>query len=130
MIKVRVEACSKALGGPPESYSELWYRVAAAPTENIDMLATSAVKETVYRVARDVAPWLRRNRNARAIGIVLAVPMGRWAEDIQFLLDCFPNAQFEVHMQSQICRASRDARVAQGLGPVGGRSLALDLVTR
>jgi LmbE family N-acetylglucosaminyl deacetylase len=101
IIKVRVEACAKALGGPPKSYSELWYRVAAAPTENIDMLATSAVKETVYGVARDVAPWLRRNRSAPAIGLLLAVPMGRWAEDIQFLLDCFPGAHFEVHMPAK-----------------------------
>ncbi len=100
IIQRRVEACAKALGGPPESYSELWYRLAAAPTESIDMLATSAVKESVYRVARDVAPWLRRNRSAPAIGILLAVPMGHWAQDMQFLLDFFPGAQFEVHMRA------------------------------
>jgi LmbE family N-acetylglucosaminyl deacetylase len=101
VIKVRVEACAKALGGPPESYSELWYRVAAVPAGNIDMLATSAVKETVYRVARNVAPWLRRNRSASAIGIVLAVPVNCWAEDIQFLLDRFPGAHFEVHIRTK-----------------------------
>jgi len=96
----RVENCSKALSGPPESFSELWYRVTAAPTENIDMIDTSSMREFIYRVARDVAPWLRRNRNAQKIGILLAVPMGRWADDLQYLLDCFPNAQFEVHMQA------------------------------
>jgi LmbE family N-acetylglucosaminyl deacetylase len=101
VIKVRVEACSKALGGPPESFNELWYRVAAAPTEKVDMIDTSAMKESIYRVARDVAPWLRRNRNARKIGILLAAPMGRWADDLQYLLDCFPNTQFEVHMQTK-----------------------------
>ena len=101
VIKARVEACSKALGGPPESSSELWYRVTAAPTENIDMIDTSAMKESIYRVARDVAPWLRRNRNARKIGILLAAPMGRWADDLRYLLDYFPNAQFEVHMQAK-----------------------------
>ena len=101
VIKARVEACSKGLGGPPESSSELWYRVAAAPTENIDMIDTSAMKESIYRVARDVAPWLRRNRNARRIGILLAAPMGRWADDLRYLLDYFPKAQFEVHMQAK-----------------------------
>ena len=101
VIKVRVEACSKGLGGPPESSSELWYRVAAAPTENVDMIDTSAMKESIYRVARDVAPWLRRNRNARRIGILLAAPMGRWADDLRYLLDYFPKAQFEVHMQAK-----------------------------
>jgi hypothetical protein len=44
---------------------------------------------------------LRRNRNARKIGILLAMPMGRWADDLKYLLDYFPNAQFEVHMQSK-----------------------------
>ena len=101
IIQVRVEACSKALGGPPESFNELWYRVSAAPTENVDMIDTSAMKDSIYRVARDVAPWLRRNRNARKIGIVLAAPMGRWADDLKYLLDCFPNAQFEVHTQTK-----------------------------
>jgi LmbE family N-acetylglucosaminyl deacetylase len=97
----RVENCSKALGGPPGSFSELWYRVTAAPTKELDMIDTSSMKESIYRVARDVAPWLRRNRNARKIGILLAMPMGRWADDLKYLLDYFPNAQFEVHMQSK-----------------------------
>jgi hypothetical protein len=101
VIQVRVEACAKALGGPPKSYNELWYRVAAAPKETVDMLATSAVKESVFRVARDVAPWLRRNKSAPVIGLLLAVPVGRWAKDIQFLLDCFPDAHFEVHVQDK-----------------------------
>ena len=101
VIKVRVEACSKALGGPPDSSNELWYRVAAAPTEDSDMIDTSAMKESIYRVARDVAPWLRRNRNAGKIGILLAAPMGRWADDLQYLLDYFPKTQFEVHMQTK-----------------------------
>ena len=101
VIQARVEACAKALGGPPGSYGELWYRVTAAPSENIDMLATSAVKDAVCRVARDVAPWLRRHKSAKAIAILLAVPMGRWEQDLRFLLDCFPHAHFEVHSQAK-----------------------------
>jgi LmbE family N-acetylglucosaminyl deacetylase len=101
IIQVRVENCSKALGGPPGSSQELWYRVTAAPTEDLDMIDTSAMKDSIYRVARDLAPWLRRNRNARKIGIVLAAPMGRWADDLKHLLDTFPNAQFEVHTQTK-----------------------------
>ncbi len=101
VIQVRVEACSKALGGPPGSFNELWYRVASAPTEDIDMIDTSAMKDSIYRVVRDVAPWLRRNRYARKIGILLAAPTGRWADDFRYLLDRFPDAQFEVHTQTK-----------------------------
>ena len=101
VIQRRVRACAKALGGPPESYRELWYRVAAGPTANINMLDTSAVKESVCHVARDLAPWLRRNRSAPVIGLLLTVPVGRWAADIRFLLDYFPNSHFEAHMQAK-----------------------------
>jgi hypothetical protein len=59
------------------------------------------MKEPIYRVVRDLVPWLGRNRNARKIGIVLAAPMGRWADDLKYLLECFPNAQFEVHTQTK-----------------------------
>jgi LmbE family N-acetylglucosaminyl deacetylase len=97
----RVENCSKALGGPPGSFREMWYRVTAAPTKDLDMIETSAMKKSIYRIARDVAPWLQRNRNARKIGIVLAAPIGRWADDLKYLLDYFPNAQFEVHTQAK-----------------------------
>lgn len=101
VIQVRVEACAKAVGGSPDRYGELWYRVTAAPTQNTGMLATSAVRETVYRVAREVTPWLRRHKSAPVIGLLLAVPMGRWKEDLQFLLDCFPGARFELHSQAK-----------------------------
>jgi LmbE family N-acetylglucosaminyl deacetylase len=101
IIQRRVLACAKALGGTPENYRELWYRLAIAPIANIDMLETSAVKHSVLRVARDLAPWLRRNRSAPVIGLLLTVPVGRWKEDIQFLLDYFPASHFEAHMQAK-----------------------------
>ena len=101
IIERRVQACSKALGAPPESYCELCYRVVEAPTEKIDMLAGSAVKDSVYRVAQDLAPWLGRNRFAPAIGLLLTFPVGRWAEDMRILLDFFPDTHFEAHVQAK-----------------------------
>jgi LmbE family N-acetylglucosaminyl deacetylase len=101
VIQRRVWACAKALGGPPDTCRELWYRVAAGPIANINMLETSAVKESVCHVARDLAPWLRRNRSAPVVGLLLTVPVGRWAEDIRFLLEYFPGTHFEAHMQAK-----------------------------
>ena len=101
VIQRRVQACARAHGGPPESYRELLYRVAAAPTKQVDVLAGSAMKESVCRVVQDLAPWLRRNRSASVIILLLTVPVGRWAEDIRFLLHYFPRAHFEVHMQAK-----------------------------
>ena len=101
VIQRRVEACAKGLGGPPESYRELWYSVEAGPTANVDMLETSAVKELICRISRDLAPWLRRNRSAPVLGLLLTVPVGRWAADMRFLLDYFPSSHFEAHMQAK-----------------------------
>jgi LmbE family N-acetylglucosaminyl deacetylase len=101
VIQRRVQTCAKVLGGPPESYRELSYRVEAGPTANIDMLSTSAVKESVCHVARSLAPWLQRNRSAPVIGLLLTVPVGRWAADMRFLLDYFPGSRFEAHMQTK-----------------------------
>jgi hypothetical protein len=101
VIQRRVMACAKALGGPPESYHELWYRAEAGPTTNIDMLYTSAVKESACHVARDLAAWLQRNRSAPVIGLLLTVPVGRWAADMRFLLEYFPGSHFEAHMQAK-----------------------------
>jgi len=101
VIQRRVQICAKTLGGPPGSYRELLYRVEAGPTARVDMLDTSAVKESVCHVARDLEPWLRRNRSAPVIGLLLIVPAGRWAADMRFLLDYFPGSHFEVHMQAK-----------------------------
>jgi LmbE family N-acetylglucosaminyl deacetylase len=101
VIQRRVQACSDALDAPPERYCELSYRVVAAPTHELDMLTTSAVKESVDRVAHDLAPWLRRNRSAPVIGLLLTVPVGRWSEDMRLLLDYFPSTRFEAHMQAK-----------------------------
>lgn len=101
IIWKRVESCSNNLGGPAGSFHELWYRVAAAPARDIKMIDTSAMKEPIYRVVDDVAPWLHRNQNARKICILLGAPIGRWTDDLRYLLDLFPNAQFDLHMQSK-----------------------------
>jgi hypothetical protein len=59
------------------------------------------VKESVCHVARSLAPWLQRNRSAPVIGLLLTVPVGRWAADMRFLLDYFPGSRFEAHMQTK-----------------------------
>jgi LmbE family N-acetylglucosaminyl deacetylase len=120
VIQRRVENCAKALGTLPDSYRELWYRVASAPSEKLEMLAGSAVKESVLRVARDLEPWLRRNRSAPVIGLLLTVPVGRWAEDMRFLLDYFPGARFEAHMQAKFAAEAEMFTSDRVLIHVGG----------
>lgn len=101
VIQVKVEACAKSLGKSPEYYGELLYRVADPPRKKIAMLATSAARDSVHRVECDVTPWFRRNRFAPVIGLLLVAPVGHWAVDIKSLLEYFPDAHLEVHMQTK-----------------------------
>ena len=52
----------------------------------------------VRRAADQLSPWLQLHRNAERIRLLLLVPAGRWAEDMQYLLQVFPMARFDVHV--------------------------------
>src|SRR5262249_25442118 len=52
----------------------------------------------IRRAAERLAPWVERHRNAERIRLLLLVPAGRWAEDIQFLLEMFPKAHFDAYV--------------------------------
>jgi hypothetical protein len=54
--------------------------------------------EPIVRRAADLlSPWVRRHRNAERIRLLLLVPAGRWAEDMQYLLRVFPKAHFDIY---------------------------------
>jgi LmbE family N-acetylglucosaminyl deacetylase len=54
--------------------------------------------EPIVRRAADLlSPWVRRHRNAERIRLLLLVPAGRWAEDMQYLLRVFPRAHFDIY---------------------------------
>jgi LmbE family N-acetylglucosaminyl deacetylase len=45
-----------------------------------------------------LAPWLDRHRNAERIRLLLLVPAGRWADDMNFLLDFFSDTRFAAYV--------------------------------
>lgn len=93
-----MEASAKIATTESNSFGELFYRVLTPPASIIEPLSCRAEKESVYIVAQKLAPWLHRNRSVKLIRIIQAEAVGRWAEDMQFLLEIFPNATFEVHV--------------------------------
>ncbi|GFO66548.1 hypothetical protein GMLC_01270 [Geomonas limicola] len=97
-IRRKVEACGSKLAQTPEGYAEVMYRVLALPDCRVEQAATVAIGRRVQDLARKMAPWFERNHDAAQIRILVAVGVGRWAEDVTFLLESFPYTSFEIYL--------------------------------
>jgi LmbE family N-acetylglucosaminyl deacetylase len=98
VVQRLVESSATLAGTRPGDLRELSYRVAAPPKARVDFISCYVERNVVYQIAARLERWFHRNRLAPSIVIIMAVPVGRWAEDMQFLLDTFPRAVFEVRM--------------------------------
>jgi len=101
VLRPGIEASARAAAGDGGGLAEMLYRV-VIPPKRLDFLALSVGAAEVRSLAEDLGPWIERHRRARRIRLFMRPPAGRWAEDVQLLLDTFPAARFAV-------RASRDA---------------------
>lgn len=81
-----------------KSAEEVLYEVVTPPCRTIDPIPCYVDAEHAFEMARKVAPWMRRHRSASLIRLFVLTPFGRWAQDMQLLLDLFPQARFEVFM--------------------------------
>lgn len=106
VLRPGIEAAARAAAGSGGGLAEILYRV-ADPPKSLDPLALSVGAPEVRRLAEQLGPWIERHRNARRIRLFVRPPAGRWAEDMQRLLDLFPAARFAV-------RASQDALAEAG----------------
>jgi len=95
----------------PGKFGEVLYQVQALPTSKIEPLSCYPEKESVYRLALKLEKWFRRNCSVKLIRILQAEGVGRWAEDMQFLLDVFPSSKFEVHLRCD-CLLETDTLVS------------------
>lgn len=90
-----IEGSARNAGLPDGAFGELLYRVVSLPSPAARALyAGKGVGAPPERVAR----WLRRHRETSRIRVISPSGMGRWAESMQFLLETFPRARFEVHL--------------------------------
>lgn len=97
-IRIRVELCAKNASPANGEFGEVLYRLEKLPNINVDPLSTVAVTESVESLVTNMSSWFKRNSHKPKIKILTAVAVGRWAEDIQYLLDSFPETQFEIHV--------------------------------
>ena len=125
-LRPGIEASASAACAAPGGMAELFYRM-VAPPRRLDTLSLYVDADLVKTTAKALGPWITRNRRARRVRVVLRVPAGRWAEDIELLLETLPDAHVELHASTVALaevEAHRSPRVS--IDPIegGGAGLA------
>lgn len=92
---IRESAKRASLSG--DGCCELLFRVKATPGP-IDELAAYSGKDEVESLIVQLRSWYSRHKSAKRIRILSPVAVGRWADDLSFLLEAFPNATIEVYV--------------------------------
>jgi LmbE family N-acetylglucosaminyl deacetylase len=123
-LRPDIEASARAAAGDDGGMAEILYRV-EAPPRRLDLLALSVGAPEVRRLAQELGPWIERHRRARRVRLFIRPPAGRWAEDVQLLLDAFPAARFTVWASSDALAEAADARLPRvEVRPVGKGAVA------
>jgi LmbE family N-acetylglucosaminyl deacetylase len=99
-MAAEVVAAARRASPSGEGFCELRFKVTALPGP-IDPLSAYSGRGAVENLVMRLDAWYRRHRSALRIRVISLVPIGRWAEDLSFLLEAFPDAVLEVH----ICEA-------------------------
>ncbi len=99
-IQKDVEASSRLETGATGMVEHFWH-LEKRPTA-LDVLSLYIGKERLDQITSKLSRWVRRHRDTKRIRILLLMPAGRWAEDIQFLMEVFPHAHFDVYVSPAV----------------------------
>jgi LmbE family N-acetylglucosaminyl deacetylase len=82
--------------GSAVGYAEILWTLRGLP-QRID---SSAIRraETAEPVREEVSAWLSNNQEAEYVRVLLSVPTGRWAADLELLCAAFPKARFGLYV--------------------------------
>jgi LmbE family N-acetylglucosaminyl deacetylase len=88
---------SGRLGADATGMVEHFWHLEKRPT-TLDMPSLSIDKELIDQIATKLSRWLQRHRDVKCIRLLLLMPSGRWATDIQVLMEVFPQTRFDVYV--------------------------------
>lgn len=91
-----------------QGHAELLWTVHAMPNW-IDPLGIVPESATERKQEAAAAAWISKNQEADRIRILLLVPTGRWADDLELLCEVFPRARFEVFVAPDAVTEVADA---------------------
>jgi LmbE family N-acetylglucosaminyl deacetylase len=93
----KVVACGHQAIASDSGYGELRFRIKKLPGR-VDQIDFYSGREHVRALLGRLEKWYPRHRSAKRIRILCPMGVGRWKEDMSFLLEAFPNAILEVHI--------------------------------
>lgn len=100
VLKNEVEASSRLNAEAAEMVEHFWFL--EKPPTTLDALSLYIDKNLVEKTAPKLLNWVRRYQNSKRIRFLMLMPAGRWAEDIQFIMEIFPHASFDVYGSSPV----------------------------
>jgi hypothetical protein len=89
-----MEARAAALGSP--DHAERLWTVRGLPKE-VDPAGILSGAMADAGNGDEIAAWVSRNSDTKRLRILLSMPTGRWASDLELLSGAFPRATFEVY---------------------------------
>lgn len=119
MHKMRSGIEASALVHGSGEHSELLWTVRRMP-ERIDPSGIFPESTAEQKQEEAAAAWVLQNRNAEKVRVLLLVPTGRWAGDLELLCEAFPQARFEVFVApaaaAEVTDAESDRVEVQNVG--------------
>jgi LmbE family N-acetylglucosaminyl deacetylase len=94
-LQADIEASARMAAGG-EGLAERFWRLERLPGA-LEPLAFWTDEPAARLATQRLAGWIRRHGQADRIRILLLLPAGRWAEDMERTLRAFPRAHFEVY---------------------------------
>jgi LmbE family N-acetylglucosaminyl deacetylase len=101
-----IEAGALAYGSAV-GYAEVLWTLRGLP-HRIDPSAIRTV-ETAEQAPEEVSAWLSKNKEAKYVRVLLLVPTGRWAADLELLCGAFPRARFVLYVAGTAAAEVGDA---------------------
>ena len=93
----KVVATARSASPSGDGRFECLYRLSRLPGA-VDPFWVYSGRQIVEDLETRLMPWYRRHRSATRVRILSPMPIGRWEEDLRFLLDAFPKAVLEIHV--------------------------------
>ncbi len=116
----RVEVASRFASPSGEGCCERRFKMNRIPGA-VAPLSVYSGRKVVEDLVIRLGPWYRRHRMARRVRLLCPVPVGRWADDMQLLLQAFPQAILEVHVSRRSLAETEELSSPRiDVRPVGG----------